>query len=213
MRRRKIKGALEKYLGYTDYIITGENDSEIAKEVFDFASSYDLEIELGSGCTGFLITHAERNPNKRYLAIEFKEELLLKAAKKIEELGLKNIKLLRYRIENLQETFEKLSTSKIYLNFSDPWPKARHAKRRLTHSNYLDLYKKILVNNGQIEFKTDDLPMFEFSVEEFSENGFKILEISRDLHSEKNDVVMSEYEKKFSSFGQKINYVKVQYEK
>ncbi len=212
MRRRKKPGALDKYLSYTDYIIEGEID-EILAQIVVFSKNKELELELGSGSTGFLIEHALRNPDKVYIAIEYKEELLLKACRSTAEKELKNIKFLRHRIEKLEPVFEQIKTNKIYLNFSDPWPKVRHAKRRLTHQNYLNLYKKILKDGGVIEFKTDNTDMFDFSLEQFAEANFKQVELSRDLHAEKQDIIMTEYEKKYLEQGKIIKYVKVSYEK
>ncbi len=212
MRRRKKPGALDKYLSYTDYIIEGEIE-EILAQIIVFSKDKELELELGSGSTGFLIEHASSNPDKVYIAIEYKEELLLKACRSAEKKELRNIKFLRHRIEKLEAIFETIKTNKIYLNFSDPWPKVRHAKRRLTHQNYLNLYKKILQNGGVIEFKTDNTDMFDFSLEQFAEANFKQIEISRDLHAEKQNIIMTEYEKKYLEQGKKIKYVKVSYEK
>ncbi len=214
MRRRKKPGALAEYLTYSEYIIDGENsdDVEILKAISEFVQDRDFELELGSGCTGFLLTHASRHPEKVYLAIEFKEELLLKAVKVAKEQDIKNIRFLRYRIEKLDNMFRSLNASKIYLNFSDPWPKARHEKRRLTHPNYLNMYKNILKEGGYIEFKTDNDDMFDYSLEQFKDEGFELLEVSRDLHSEKEDIIMSEYEKKYSSQGQKIKYLKARFD-
>ncbi len=212
MRRRKKPGALDKYLSYTDYIIEGEIEA-ILEQIIDFSKDKELELELGSGSTGFLIEHASSNPDKVYIAIEFKEELLLKACRSAEAKELKNIKFLRHRIEKLEPVFEKIKTSKIYLNFSDPWPKARHAKRRLTHQNYLNLYKKILKDGGIIEFKTDNTDMFDFSLEQFAEADFQQVELSRNLHAEKQNIIMTEYEKKYIEQGKIIKYVKVSYHK
>lgn len=204
---------MEKYLEYKDYIIAGETGEEILAEIQDFSRGRELEIELGSGCAGFLIEHASEHPDKAYLAIEYKEELLLKAVRNAEEKDLKNIRFLRHRIEKLEPVFDEIRAGKLYLNFSDPWPKARHTKRRLTHRSYLELYKKILKDGGIIEFKTDDTPLFDFSLEEFEEAKFHKLELSRDLHSEKEQVIMTEYEKKYLEQGRKIKYVKVSYTK
>ncbi len=212
MRRRKKAGALDKYLTYEDYIIEGEDNEAILKQIVEFTDGRNLELELGSGSSGFLIHHASEHPENVYIAIEFKEELLLKAVRLVEEKGLKNIKFLRHRIEKLESVFDEIKSNKIYLNFSDPWPKVRHAKRRLTHRNYLNLYKKILKEGGIIEFKTDNTEMFDFSLEEFKENGFELLDISRDLHKERTDIIMTEYEKKYLDQGKKIKYVKVSYE-
>lgn len=204
---------MEKYLTYEDYIVNGEDSETLLEQIHSFVGERDLELELGCGCAGFLIEHARRNPEKVYLAIEYKEELLLKAVRNAEELELKNIRFLRERIEKLEPVFEQIQAGKIYLNFSDPWPKYKHTKRRLTYSKYLELYKKILRDGGIIEFKTDDESFFEFSLQEFDDAGMKREELSRNLHAECEDIIMTEYEKKFTEQGKPIKYVKVSYHK
>ncbi len=207
MRRRKIKGALDAYKGYVDYIIELD-DENFKNKIVDFKADKKLMLELGAGCCGFSISHAEKNPEIKYIAVEYKEELLLKAIRKVEVLGISNIKFIRGRIETIDEWFAKGMVDKIYLNFSDPWPKARHYKRRLTYRDFLSKYKTILVNGGEIEFKTDHDAMYEFTVEEMKESGFDILEQSLDLHSEKTDIITTEYEKKYVASGLKIKYLR-----
>ncbi len=208
MRRRKIKGALDNYLSFTDYII--EPDEETIDRINKFKGDKKLMIELGSGCSGFSISLAEMNPDNRYIAVEYKEELLLKAVKVVKEKNLNNIKFLRGRIEEIESWLDEDSVNRIYLNFSDPWPKKRHHKRRLTHRDFLERYKRVLEKDGVIEFKTDHDDMYDFSIEELTEAGFRLSEMTRDLHAEKSDIVMTEYEKKYTANGLKIKYVKAE---
>lgn len=214
MRRRKKAGALEKYLSYKNLIIEyGDLTSEdgiksTASEVLEFVNGKELEIELGSGCSGFSLSLARTFKNKRFIAFDFKEELLLKAVEIAENENLENLRFVRGRIEDICFLFPKPIVSKIYLNFSDPWPKARHAKRRLTHRNFLKLYSKILKEHGIFEFKTDHDGMYEFTLEEFKDAGFIIEKNTDDLHSEEKNILMTEYEKKYIEQGKKIKYIK-----
>lgn len=206
MRRRKKPGSLEKYLSYEELIIEhGEGAAELLKS---FISDDILEIELGSGCSGFSISLAAQHPSKKYLAFEYKEELLLKAVERTRAEGLENIRFVRGNIEEIESLVDKHRVSKIYLNFSDPWPKKRHEKRRLTSPKFLNIYKNILTEGGIIEFKTDHEELFEYSLQIFQKVGFKREDISYDLHAERNDIVMTEYETKFVAGGKKIMYVK-----
>ncbi len=210
---------MEKYLVYKDLIIEyGDlsvegRSSDLQREVSDFAGDKELEIELGSGCSGFSLSLARLYPEKRFMAFEFKEELLLKAVKIADEEGLSNIRFVRGRIEDIENLFSEPRVSKIYLNFSDPWPKNRHAKRRLTHKGFLDRYVNVLLPGGIFEFKTDHDGMYEFTLEEFVEAGFVVDEKTEDLHSHDRDIIMTEYEKKYLEQGKKIKYIKAIIEK
>lgn len=206
MRRRKKPGSLEKYLSYEELII--EYGDEAGQLLRDFVSDREVEIELGSGCSGFSISLATMNPDKRFLAFEFKEELLLKAVERTTEEGLTNIRFVRGNIEEIESLVGGNSVSKIYLNFSDPWPKKRHEKRRLTSPKFLEIYKRLLKEGGVIEFKTDHEELFEYSLLSFEKAGFKREDLSYDLHAERQNIVMTEYEKKFILGGKKIMYVK-----
>ena len=130
-----------------------------------------------------------------------------KSAKEVNNID--NLKILNYDAFKLEEVFDKGEISKIYLTFSDPWPKARHEKRRLTTDNVLIIYKNILITNGEIEFKTDNRLLFEYSVIQFTNNNFEILELSLDLHNSKEDIITTEYEEKFMAKGQVIYFIRV----
>lgn len=206
MRRRKKPGSLEKYLSYEELII--EHGDEAAEVLRDFVEQRELELELGSGCSGFSISLAAQFPEKRFLAFEYKEELLLKAVEKTTEEELTNIRFVRGNIEEIESLVAAGSVSKIYLNFSDPWPKKRHEKRRLTSPKFLEIYKRLLKEEGVIEFKTDHEELFEYSLQSFELSGFSRADLSYDLHAERENIVMTEYEKKFVAGGKKIMYVK-----
>ena len=136
-------------------------------------------------------------------------DVAITAMEKIRELGIGNVAFLLRDAGELNEFFEKCDVERIYLNFSDPWPKGRHYKRRLTYRKYLEIYKSILPDNGEIFFKTDKRDFFDFSLEEFEAAGFKLRNITNDLHKSEfaADNIMTEYEKRFSQLGSKINRV------
>ena len=160
----------------------------------------------------FLMDMARLHPEINYVGIEMYDSVLLRALQKREELEekgeeLRNLLFMRMDARELPQVFEKGEVEKIYLNFSDPWPKARHAKRRLTSRQFLSRYEKILVRNGKVEFKTDNRELFEFSLEEVKEQGWELLESTFDLHNQPEMMegnVMTEYEEKFSSMGNPI---------
>lgn len=209
MRRRKKRGALESLLAYENMVISTRFGIEKAREKLEEIINKDeLELEIGSGRTSFLIEHAVQNIDKFFIAIEFKEELLLYAAKDSSSKKLDNIVFLLALANELPALLGRESLSKIYLNFSDPWPKRRHAKRRLSHLDYLNIYHDLLKEKGEIELKTDHHELFEFTKKELSKSKFKILDISYDIHAEKENIIMSDYEGKFVETGKKIKFLK-----
>ena len=155
---------------------------------------------------------ARLHPDINYVGIEMYDSVLLRALQKREDLEAEgekfdNLKFMRVDARELPEIFEKGEVQKIYLNFSDPWPKARHAKRRLTSREFLSRYEKILAEEGTVEFKTDNKDLFEFSLEEVEESPWELLAHTFDLHNEEGMMegnVMTEYEEKFSSMGNPI---------
>ena len=155
-----------------------------------------------------------QNPEINYLGIELFDSVIVKAAEKVMGAGSpKNVRLLLVNGAELEKYFEKNEVSRIYLNFSDPWPKTRHAKRRLTHENFLKLYEAVLVDNGEIHFKTDNRGLFEYSLVSMSHYGMKLNYVSLDLHAEMpEDNIMTEYEEKFSSKGQPIYRLEAQFQ-
>ncbi len=176
-----------------------------------FENQAPIHIEIGMGKGQFLLNLAKQNQDINYIGIERYSSVMLRAIEKFdteEFCELKNIRFICMDAMELPEVFELGEIEKIYLNFSDPWPKARHARRRLTSTQFLAQYDKVLTKEGVVEFKTDNRPLFEFSLEQVDEAGWKLLGKTFDLHhdSEMNKGnVMTEYEEKFSSMGNPIH--------
>lgn len=176
-----------------------------------FGNNNPIHIEIGMGKGQFLLALAKQNPETNYVGIERYSSVLLRALEKFdteEYAGLANIRFICMNAMELPEVFAQGEVEKIYLNFSDPWPKARHARRRLTSTQFLEQYDKVLTGEGVVEFKTDNRPLFEFSMEQVEEGGWKLLCYTFDLHHD--DVmnrgnVMTEYEEKFSAMGNPIH--------
>lgn len=170
-----------------------------------------LHLELGMGKGSFITKLSQQNPDINYIGIEKSATITLKAienalASKNNE-TIPNLRFMCVNIENLSNIFTPHSIDKIYLNFSDPWPKKRHESRRLTHQKFLSIYEKLLKPNSLIEFKTDNLSLFDFSLEQIKNSNFSLLEFTYDLHSDERmneGNIMTEYEEKFSRFGNKI---------
>ncbi|MBQ4263662.1 MAG: tRNA (guanosine(46)-N7)-methyltransferase TrmB [Bacilli bacterium] len=170
-----------------------------------FQNNNDIEIEIGSGRGKFIINKALQNKNINYIGIEKYDSALVKAVKRLEEIDIKNLKLIVYDASSIENLFEK-EINKIYLNFSDPWPKKRHAKRRLTSKVFLEKYDKLFTDKKVIEMKTDNDDLFDYSLISFEEYGYKIIDINRNHISD----ITTEYEDKFTKKGKNINYVKVE---
>lgn len=210
MRLRNIPGAQDAILESPYVIQKPEAHRGAWAEVFP--KKQPLHIEVGMGKGRFLMDLARLNPDINYVGIEMYDSVLLRALQKREELEAEgetyeNLFFMRVDARLLPEIFEKGEVDKIYLNFSDPWPKARHAKRRLTSREFLERYDKILVPEGTVEFKTDNRELFEFSLEEVNETKWQLLAHTFDLHHNEEMVkgnVMTEYEEKFSSMGNPI---------
>ena len=169
-----------------------------------------LCLEIGCGKGRFAVGMAQLNPDKAFLAVESQKGVAYYPAQAAKDLELANLRVICSDAANILEWFEPGEIKELYLNFSDPWPKAKHAKRRLTHRNFLALYKKLLGEGGHLRFKTDNRALFDFSVEEFKEFGLEIIALSYDLHhSEYDNPVQTEYEQKFSALGTPINFCEV----
>lgn len=210
MRLRNIPGAKDAVLDSPFTI--HEPESHKGMWAAAFPKKQLLHIEVGMGKGRFLMDMARLHPEINYVGIEMYDSVLIRALQKREELAeageeLPNLFFMRMDARNLPEVFAKDEVDRIYLNFSDPWPKARHAKRRLTSREFLARYKEILAKGGVVEFKTDNRELFEFSLEEVKEAGWTLLAHTFDLHHNEQMIkgnVMTEYEEKFSSMGNPI---------
>lgn len=172
-----------------------------------FSNSHPIHIEIGMGKGQFIMALAKKNPHVNYIGIERYTSVLLRALQKIEQDPPPNLRFLCIDAKTLDDVFCAGEIGRIYLNFSDPWPKDRHAKRRLTSRTFLDIYRRILAPSGQIEFKTDNRGLFDFSLEEIPSAGWSIDAYTFHLHQDailNAGNIMTEYEEKFSSLGHPI---------
>ena len=201
MRLRNIKNApLRLAQNERDFVVNPQEYK--GKWHILFNNNNPIHIEIGMGKGQFLTELATRNPNINYIGIEKFSSVLLRASEKLELLDLTNVRIINYDAANLMNIFEVGEVERIYLNFSDPWPKNAHAKRRLTSKTFLPIYNNILNENGEIHFKTDNRLLFEFSLESLNNNGLLLSNISLDLHnSDYQGNIVTEYEEKFSQFG------------
>ena len=211
MRLRNIPGAKE-VIENSPYVVH-EPQKQKGQWSHVFENNHPIHIEVGMGKGRFLMDMAKIHPEVNYVGIEMYDSVLLRALQKREEYEqnegtLTNLYFMCVDARLLPEIFEKGEVEKIYLNFSDPWPKARHAKRRLTSRQFLERYDQILIPEGSVEFKTDNRELFEFSLEEVKEAGWTLETSTFDLHHDEELMkgnVMTEYEEKFSSMGNPIH--------
>ena len=169
-----------------------------------FSNNNPIYIEIGMGKGDFIVENAKNNPDINYIGIEKYDSVIVRAIQKSNELELDNLRLIRLDAIFLDKVFDK-EVDLIYLNFSDPWPKDRHEKRRLNSYNFLSIYDKIFKDRARIEMKTDNIDLFNYSLGSLENYGYDICYVTNDLHKENVYNVMTEYEKKFSSLGVKIN--------
>jgi len=205
MRLKNIKGAKE-YVENSPFVILNPQEYK-GKWQNLFVNSNDIHIEIGMGRGDFIIGMAKLYPDINFIGIEIYDSVIYKAVKKLEELPekLNNLILVRMDAINIEQVFDK-EISRIYLNFSDPWPKAKHEKRRLTSKQFLTRYDSIFKNEKQIFQKTDNDDLFDFSITSLEEYGYSLKNVTRDLYSNMIDNnVPTEYETKFSSIGKNIN--------
>lgn len=205
MRLRNVPGARETII--ENQFSIQEPEQKKGKWAEVFGNDHPIHIEVGMGKGQFIIEMAKRNPEINYIGIEKYSSVLVRAVEKLEDFEQNNLRLIRMDAENIEEVFDKDEVDRIYLNFSDPWPKDRHAKRRLTSTRFLERYNNILTPEGRVMFKTDNKDLFDFSLEQVEEAAGWILENhTYDLHhSEYNEGnVMTEYEEKFSAKGNPI---------
>ena len=207
MRLRKKPQTLEKLENFSDFVTVEKIDSSRAGNWQKiFGNENPLHVELGTGKGDFICAMAEKNPQINFVGIEMEAEVVLKAARKIDEKNLSNVKIIVFNVNQIEEIFAENEIDRLYINFCDPWPKKRHAKRRLTYITFLQKYKKILKSAGEIHFKTDNRALFDFSLEQFELANLKVSDISYDLHAnEPPENVRTEYENRFSAAGVPIN--------
>ncbi len=205
MRLRNVKGSRET-IAANDYVVhTPEEQKGKWSEVF--GNNNPIHIEVGMGKGKFITELARQNPDINYVGIEKYSSVLVRALEKRPELEQDNLMFIRMDAENLPEVFAKDEVERIYLNFSDPWPKDRHAKRRLTSVQFLSRYDQFLEPEGRVIFKTDNRPLFDFSLEQVEEAGWILENHTFDLHHSEflEGNVMTEYESKFVAEGKPIN--------
>lgn len=205
MRLRNITGAREM-IAESEYTVDEPQKHRGRWKTFLNTDS-PLHIEIGMGKGQFIYTMAKLHPDIQYIGIEKYSSVLLRAIQKMETEELPNLKFIRMDAEEIAEVFAEGEIDRIYLNFSDPWPKDRHAKRRLPSRQFLERYDKILKKEGELEFKTDNKNLFEFALEELGPAGWRAKTVTYDLHQDENLMkgnVMTEYEEKFSAMGNPI---------
>ena len=203
MRLKNVKGANEIIINGKYYVANPDEYKGKWKDLF--GNNKPIKIEIGMGKGDFIIENALKYPNINFIGIEKYDSVIVRAIQKSNELELDNLKLVRIDALNIYSIFEK-EVDTIYLNFSDPWPKDRHAKRRLTSPIFLEKYNNIFKDSKRIIMKTDNIDLFNYSIESLKEYGYDIKYVTNDLQSENNnDNIMTEYEKKFVKLGVKIN--------
>ncbi len=180
-----------------------------------FRTEGPLYVELGSGKGQFLREMAQSHPEACFIGLEKEPGVLVQAVRKARDMGLANLKFILGDVQLLAQMFEPNEIDGLYIHFCDPWPKSRHAKRRLTHEGFLKLYRQLLAPAGVLRFKTDNRPLFDYSLESFQAFGMELVTVSYDLHSEKGEIprIMTEYEAKFSAAGLPVHYCEAQFGK
>ena len=205
MRLKHVKGA-EEYIAGSDQVVQDYKDHKGKWNEF-FGNSNRIHIEIGMGKGQFLMEMAATHPDINYIGIERYSSVLIRAVQKKEEMDLKNLTFILMDATEICEVFGEQEVDRIYLNFSDPWPKDRQAKRRLPSRQFLERFSHILKDDGQIEFKTDNKGLFAFALEEIVPGGFELIEVTHDLHNDEKmneGNIMTEYEAKFSALGNPI---------
>ena len=196
LRIRKKRNVNEKLLNFDDIVINTEVDWRKDR------SNRKLFVELGTGKGDFISQLAERNQDTYFMGLEMEATVVYAAARKVREKDLTNVRLIVFDINNIETLFNEDEIDRLYINFCDPWPKKRHAKRRLTYITFLEKYRRLLKPDGEIQFKTDNRGLFDFSLEQFELANAKVSEVTFDLHADNPiDNIETEYERKFSALG------------
>lgn len=211
MRLRNNPNALKLLMEYEDVFVP---KPQLLKGKWRgrFGNDNKICAELGMGRGRFISTHAHNDPDSNFIGIDVKDEVVLDAMERVAKLKLKNLVLIVSNIADIEEIFAPGELDTLFINFSDPWPKTRHAKRRLTNRLFLNKYKNVLKPGGYIIFKTDSRELFDFSLNEFSECGFELVGVTYDLQSENDPAnVVTEYENRFMKKGIPINRLIARY--
>lgn len=204
MRLRNVPGARETII---ESPLSVQNADRLKGNwAEEFGNNHPIYIEVGMGKGKFIVEMAKRNPQMNYIGIEKYSSVFVRAVEKLDDFEQDNLRLIRMDAENIEDVFDKEEVAGIYLNFSDPWPKDRHAKRRLTSTRFLERYNQILAADGRVIFKTDNRELFDFSLEQVKEAGWILENYTYDLHHSEymEGNVMTEYEEKFSAKGNPI---------
>lgn len=204
--RARHKPWAESYINENPDVVIQEPERLKGRWAEEFGNDSPIHIEVGTGKGRFITGMAEANPDINYIGIEMFRDIIVTAVQRADEADKPaNLRLLNVNAERMEEIFAPGEVGRVYLNFSDPWPKARHAKRRLTHDNFLVRYERILPPEGEVHFKTDNRGLFEYSLMNMTDYGMKLTDVSLDLHADMPEWnIMTEYEEKFSSKGQPI---------
>jgi tRNA (guanine-N7-)-methyltransferase len=193
--------------------IFDENFAGLGRWKERFPVNGPLQVELGTGKGQYLRQMAERYPTQCFIGMEREPGVLLQAVRKTQELGLVNLKFVLADVQFLPQVFAPAEVAGLYIHFCDPWPKSRHDKRRLTHKDFLSVYRTVLAPTGVLRFKTDNRPLFDYSLESFAAFGMSLSAVSYNLHAEASDVprIMTEYEAKFVAAGLPIHYCEARF--
>lgn len=205
MRIRSNPLAGEQLVLHKHLLLSPGNDASVDLTGV-FSENAPVYLELGMGRGQFLLQMAREHPEAAFIGVEMLKEVLVRAVRRADELGLSNCRFIWDRITEIDRWFPPSAISGIYLNFSDPWPKDRHGKRRLTHPGYLNRYRKLLKPGGFIQFRTDNRELFEFSLNAFLETGYEVRKVRLDWHRHPDSLgaPRTEYEEKFSAEGKPI---------
>ena len=208
MRMRRMKNLESRMAACTDLRITNPADFK-GKWRSLKEDCTALWVEVGCGKGKFTAETAEANPDVLLIAVERCREAMVVAMEKAQAMGLKNVYYIDMDVANIEEIFAGFEIDRLFINFPDPWPRQKNAKRRLTHRGFLDKYCRVIKEGGEIHYKTDNAPLFEFSVEEFQACGLQINNLTRDLHANGIVGIMTGYEEKFHGLGTPINRCEV----
>lgn len=211
MRLRNKPGATEELLQHPTIVI--QNPKELKGRWHQiFGNKHPIHIEVGTGKGKFLVGMSKTYPDINYIGVEKYDSVIITALERIKDEKIANFKLLNEDVIHLTEYFAEGELDRVYINFTDPWPKNRHEKRRLTFESFLSMYERVMKKNGEVHFKTDNQGLFEYSLHSFSKYGMVLNNVSLDLH--KSDIegnIMTEYEEKFSAKGMRIYRCEAQF--